>query len=253
MAALQYKGDASLYRVRVYDGTNVVSQSSSTLTNSTDWTWTTVNYPCMATPSVDLAQTETGTGAAVKGITLGSTNTTSATAIKSGSGNIALNSGFTVDSTGRNYNTVQPAFLAVLSSSVSNVTGDGTEYTVIFDQEKFDQASNYNNTTGVFTAPITGKYSFSSIQIIASLTASFTNYAAFLLTTAMKYQLAGINPGAVRSNFNSFALPQTILVNMTAGDTAYVTLLVSGSTKTIQLIGNNVAPQGTYFSGALIC
>ena len=47
----------------------------------------------------------------------------------------------------------QSAFSAYVSSTLSNVTGDNTSYTVIFDTEELDRSSNYNNSNGVFTAP----------------------------------------------------------------------------------------------------
>lgn len=63
-AQATYKGDASLYKLQVYDGSNVVN-SSSVLSNASDWTTVTVNYLCGSTRSVRLTQTESGTGAAV--------------------------------------------------------------------------------------------------------------------------------------------------------------------------------------------
>lgn len=59
-----FKGDASLYKLQVYDGSNVVA-SSAVLSNATDWTDVSVNYPCGSTRTVRLTQTESGTGAAV--------------------------------------------------------------------------------------------------------------------------------------------------------------------------------------------
>lgn len=59
-----FKGDASLYKLQVTDGSNVLT-SSSVLSNATDWTEVSINYPCGATRKVRLTQTEAGTGAAV--------------------------------------------------------------------------------------------------------------------------------------------------------------------------------------------
>lgn len=59
-----FKGDASLYKLQIHDGSNVLA-SSSVLSNATDWTEVSINYPCGATRKVRLTQTESGTGAAV--------------------------------------------------------------------------------------------------------------------------------------------------------------------------------------------
>lgn len=59
-----FKGDASLYKVQVTDTTNVLA-SSSVLSNASDWTAFSVNFPCGSSRSIRLTQTESGTGAAV--------------------------------------------------------------------------------------------------------------------------------------------------------------------------------------------
>ena len=55
---------------------------------------------------------------------------------------------------------LQPCFNAYVSTTITNVTGDNTKYTIIFDTELEDQSSDYNNTTGVFTASVDGQYTF---------------------------------------------------------------------------------------------
>ncbi|TXH08958.1 MAG: hypothetical protein E6R04_09695 [Spirochaetes bacterium] len=59
-----FKGDASLYKLQIHDGSSVLA-SSAVLSNATDWTPVSVNYPCGTTRKVRLTQTESGTGAAV--------------------------------------------------------------------------------------------------------------------------------------------------------------------------------------------
>lgn len=193
------------------------------------------------------------TGGAVKTVTLGSTNTTSSTAIKSGSGNIALNSGLTVDSTGRTTNSVQPAFNAYNSTSPANVTGDGTSYNIIFDTEIFDQGSNFNSTTGVFTAPVTGLYCLIADVGINSIGVAHTTLQASIVTTQNNYICGYINPGIVKGGGNTFFQNAVVFTNMTTGDTALVNVVVVGSTKTIGIAGGSAGAPGTFFSGYLVC
>lgn len=209
--------------------------------------------------SSDSAATTVGiaTGSAVKTVTLGSTNTTSATSIKSGTGNIALNSGFTIDSTGRSYNTVQPAFLINLSSSTSNtVTGDGTLYTLLPATVKFDQGSNFNTGTGTFTAPITGKYMINIACMVQNLTSGHSTYQLQIKTTSNLFNFSYINPFAVEANGAFLELNGSTLANMTAGDTALFQVSIAGSTKTVGVHGNTMdaSNQGfTFVSGYLVC
>lgn len=57
----------------------------------------------------------------------------------------------------------QCGFSAYLSSTQSSVTGNGTAFTLIADTELFDIGDNYDNTTGVFTTPVSGIYSFTAV------------------------------------------------------------------------------------------
>ena len=196
------------------------------------------------------------TGAAVKTVTLGSTNSTSSTAIKSGSGNVAINSGLTIDSTGRNKNTVQPAFVVRLNSSVTNVTGDGTTYSILYDTTEFDQNSNITlNSSGntIFTAPVTGRYWFKVSAFFTGLTVADTDGRVNIQvsgTSANTILGNRWNVGAIQvSGF--VCMDATGFVTMTAGDTAFGQVLVSGSTKSVGLLGDPSLANS--FQGYLVC
>jgi hypothetical protein len=125
-----------------------------------------------------------------------------------------------------------PNFLATLSSPITNVTGDGTVYTAIWDT--LSSGSGYNTSTGVFTAPISGDYLFLIMMYITNLSVSFNLCQSSLVTTFGTFQFVECNPGSGRNPSNQLiAPPGSIVVPMNVGDTASVTLKVSGSTKTV--------------------
>lgn len=199
------------------NGALTVNSGTGALGVSTDASATTVSF---------------ATGAAVKTVTLGSTNTTSSTAIKSGSGNVAINSGLTVDSTGRMTNGVQPMVLALLSgSTAANVTGDNTLYQVICNSEIFDIGSNYNNSTGVFTAPVTGKYLLTWSAFPYNMGAAHTTQIAVIATTARNYITSEFI--WTTNTLSQAVLSGSVIANMTAADTATFNIQVAGSTKTV--------------------
>jgi hypothetical protein len=212
-----------------------ITANGGTVSLATDATTSTINI---------------GTGAGAKTTTLGSTNTTSSTIIKSGSGNIVANSGLTVDSTGRMTNSVQPAFLA-WASSVSNVTGNGATYTILFNNVVFDQNSNFTGASGTFTAPKTGIYNLSVQIAISGLLVAHNNAYFNLVTTSASYLFYNCNPYAI-SNSGSAGLVGSVTVNMTAGNTATVALYVASGTKVINIIGNTSTDIRTSFSGNLV-
>jgi len=86
-----YKGDASLYKLRITDTSSTLTDSS-VLTNATDWTEASINYPCGSARDVRLVQTESGTGAAVN---VGRVYYGKATNISSGTGYIGSPVSFT--------------------------------------------------------------------------------------------------------------------------------------------------------------
>jgi len=196
-----------------------------------------------------------GTGSGAKTTTLGSTNTTSTTVIKSGSGNVAINSGLTIDSTGRNTNTVQPCFQATQAADQTNVTGDGTAYTVTFTNEIFDQNNNFDGTS-TFTAPVTGKYLFSTTLLVAGLLiANDLGFIEIVVTgtSAATYRLAEGN-FFTSSIGGTYGVTGSIIANMTATDTAKVVLTVFDGTKVVDIFGTTAAGVRTpLFSGYLLC
>jgi len=189
------------------------------------------------------------TGGAVKAVTLGSTNTTSSTVVKSGTGNIAMNSGLTVDSTGRTTNTAQPMFLVGENASPANITGDNTQYTMLWDTEIYDIGGNFAANT--FTAPITGKYLLST-NISTLYNAGYSYAIVFILTSSAQYTFTWgpvAPPGATRN----FTQNVSTIASMTAGDTAIVKIVWGNAAKTVVIQGNAGAGSvATYFCGALL-
>lgn len=212
-------------------GALTINSGTGALGISTDASATTVSF---------------ATGGAVKAVTLGSTNTTSSTAIKSGSGNVAINSGLTIDSSGRNYNTVQPAFLYRMNTTVNTVTGDGTDYTVVFDTSVTNQGSVFNGTT--FTAPIAGNY-FLFSNIMATGITTHTVMQVFIVANGVTYNGTYFQPANNQSSgFCSGHIG--ILVPMTASSTATFHFMVSGGTKVVGVDGGN---EFSWAGGYLVC
>lgn len=230
---------------------NAIAAAKSAITLNSGTNTVSISTDASAT-TVSIA-----TGAAAKTASFGSTNTTSSTVISSGSGNIANNSGMTVDSTGRMKNTVQPCFLASQTGDQSNVTGDGTVYTVTFTNEIFDQGSNFD-ATSTFTAPVTGRYLFTLSLDVSGLLVGTNN-------GLMSLKVAGTSAGTYRLiQGNLFVYGQgggvavticgSCIVPMTATDTATVLMQVAGGAKVVDILGSTgVGATTPIFSGALIC
>ena len=121
----------------------------------------------------------------------------------------------------------QIAFSAVVSSQIPNVTGNATEYPIVFNSETYDYGSNYNNATGVFTAPATGKYLLSTAVRITVGTA-VTTYVAKISTSNRDYVFYRGDTDNIRDGSGTFTCAGSFVVDMDAADTARVTITVSG-------------------------
>lgn len=145
---------------------------------------------------------------------------------------------------------LQPAFLAYLNAVQSNVTGDGTVYTVPFNTEVFDRAGNFASNT--FTAPVTGIYQFHVTVTATNIVVGNTDMIVNLVTTGRTFQLSSISAGKTfetQSGSNTLLVNGGIITAMNAGDTATVTMTIFGGTKTVGVFsGINL----TNFSGCLL-
>jgi hypothetical protein len=135
-------------------------------------------------------------------------------------------------------------FNAYLSSPKSNVTGDGTSYQVIFDTVLFDNNSDYDASTGIFTAPVTGKYLF-TVTVLGQGEVAANLPSIFLETTARTYYYA--NNGSAFSGNNLYSY--TVIADMSSEDTAKVIFNVGGSTKTVSVYGDSTGSPRTFFAG----
>jgi hypothetical protein len=121
----------------------------------------------------------------------------------------------------------QIAFSAVVSSQIPNVTGNATEYGIVFNSETYDYGSNYNNATGTFTAPATGKYLLSTAVRITVGTA-VTTYVAKISTSNRDYVFYRGDTDNIRDGSGTFTCSGSFVVDMDAADIARVTIYVSG-------------------------
>ena len=145
------------------------------------------------------------------------------------------------------------AFFSYVSAIINNVTGDGTVYTVLLDSTLFNVGGDYDTTTGIFTAPSTGYYSFSLSTAVTNITAQ-TNFSMFLTnaTSGTVYYAGIVNPTAVSAG-GVYAYNTTVgPIHLMAGDEVGSQVAISGSTKTVNVYGSGAANLFTYFSGFLI-
>lgn len=141
---------------------------------------------------------------------------------------------------------LQTAFNAHKDADANDVTGNGATYNPVFNVAKMNIGSNYNTASGVYTAPVTGKYLFTTVSYFSGCTAAYL-FRSFIITSNRSYILsnfrhASSNPGSVGGS---------VIADMDAGDTAYIQLIAIGEgANTDDFIGSEI--NRNHFAGILI-
>lgn len=162
-----------------------------------------------------------------------STGGTADTLLRSDGTNWVNTSAFKISSADIMTNTAQPCLLAFVNAVTSNVTGDRTAYQVVFGGVPYQQGSNYNSGTGVYTVPVTGVYQVTGMITLTNLSASFTSAELGILSNAGTFSRQLFNPGLIRDSGNNLSIVFSGLNQYTAGNTIYIQITVNGGTKTV--------------------
>ena len=132
-------------------------------------------------------------------------------------------------------------FTAYASANISDVTGDGTAYTVVYPATLHNVGTNYGTGTGVFTAPETGYYLFTCVIWIYQPNASGITSCNLKLvpSTGGYYNLWSGNPVPIRDVSNdAFTMGGSAIIPMNASSTISTVLTCSGGAKGVDIRGH---------------
>jgi len=156
------------------------------------------------------------------------------------------NAFLTIQTTGPVQGPAQPGFLAFKSANTTGVTAPSI---IVFNSEDYDVGNVHTAATGIFTAPVAGKYHLGCNVDLINTSGSASAVGAVLVTPSRRY-LVGYNTTIANGVEQSSG--RSIVVNLAAGDTAYIEVISSAGTCTIvgaSGVGSNCA---TWFSGRLL-
>ena len=199
----------------------------------------------IAAPSNDLhilgKNTDTSTGItiqtddtanAIASLTLmsrKSDNTNETRVLKNSGGDIILGNGtdtfLSIDSFGHITKPKQPAFLALMSSAQNNIGNGSTD--VQFNNEIFDQNSDYNTSNYTFTAPVTGRYMLGFNVNYSDWDAS-GNYVWAQILTSNRLIYVNLQNANTLTADGYYGQGGSVLCDMDANDTAKCQVSPSG-------------------------
>ena len=157
--------------------------------------------------------------------------------------------GIAISANGEVTMAAQPAFLARPGSTLSNVTGDSTDYTVVYNTEIFDQNADFDGAS-TFTAPITGRYLLGGTLFCSGIASNHVSGFCNIFTSNQTVRVRTMSVYAQASTGTDWAITWTLFADMDAADTSYVIFDVTGGSKVIDLEAN--ADRRNAFYGVLI-
>ena len=142
----------------------------------------------------------------------------------------------------------QPSFSVKLSADQNNIAV-GSNQTILFNSEVFDQNADFNTSTYTFTAPATGRYQFNLNLANFEIDSANTEYTnASIITSNRSYSSFFDTQQQLNADCYYFYINLSILADMDANDTAYATVKQHNGTQQ-----QDINSYHTYFSGYLAC
>ena len=148
----------------------------------------------------------------------------------------------------------QPAFMAY--SNTQNNIALGSNVSITFENERFDQNADFNNTNDVFTAPVTGKYWISGHIGCSDIDESGNFWRVRVVTSNGNFvwsdDPASYNPPVDPTDCR---ISIGICVDMDSGDTAHLDFFMNGGANQVDIFGNNstsLAGQQSYMTVYLV-
>jgi len=163
----------------------------------------------------------------------------------------ANSTAISIDSTERVTMPLQPSFLAYVTSTQSNVSGNSVYYnlTGAIWTEIMDIGGNLAN--GTFTAPVTGTYIFYANIALGSLSTSQTILYGHVQTSNRNHRTYYQGFGYDEHSHTTLTMNYVVIADMDAADTAYLKFKAAGGSQTVGLSGGSQSQQ-TNFGGFLL-
>lgn len=141
------------------------------------------------------------------------------------------------------YGTV-PALFVYLNTSVTNKTGNGTGYTILFDTVAY--GTGYNSLTGAYTVPVAGTYLIATSILLTNITSGANGNLCTIATTGFSMRLSEMACTAAKDASLQFATNGMIIRNCAAGDTISIGAQLNNGSSPVVGVAGGTAPYNTW-------
>ena len=151
-----------------------------------------------------------------------------------------------------NYSTA-PSMFAYLNTPVSNVTGNATPYTILFDT--ISRGTGYSTATGLYTVAVSGTYLIhTSFQYTNIINGANGNLSAININSGGDvYRISELGCTAAKDISNRFCNNGMIVYNLAAGNTVSVTAQLNNGSAASVGIGGGSAPYISWLYIKYLC
>jgi len=146
----------------------------------------------------------------------------------------------------------QPSFNATISGEgIPNVTGDGTIYPIIFDQVIWNDGSEYDSTTGMWTPGLNSTYMVNYSVTLTGIDSSNLGMNLFFSDFD-----SGINPNNLFQAYNpfnvsfdgGFSITNSLIFRASGTSGIQISIQVFGVALNVGILSPSLQPYNTYFS-----
>lgn len=226
------------------DGGLLIGKGSAALENTGALADGTIVVGDGATNPATLAafSSATGTLKVANGGTAGATAAAALTNL-----GVANHDSIVVSAAGEAINAEQPCFLVHPTSGQDNISV-GSDVTVVFGTEIFDQNSDF--ATNTFTAPVTGRYHFSCFLLLGTVDSVTTSFFGQFVASNRDVRGFFLAPDKQLSADTTVGVAFSAYIDMDALDTCHVIVNQADGTQQTDISGGST--DQSHFSGALI-
>ena len=129
------------------------------------------------------------------------------------------------------------AFGVILSATQSNVTGDGTRYTIPLNSAEFDVNSDFDTTNNKFVAPVAGTYCFQGGIALGGLTTSHTLMDAFFYDGTDNWYQYNLGTSKTFNVSTNQYLPLGVTINLAAAAEVVMQVTAANGSAVVDVFG----------------